>query len=456
MSDRSAPKRKFKAGFNGSLKHLSKKEPSRGTPDPYKKNAKKPFNHDSRPRRPIKEHLGFSDFQLRLVGSILRMVFEEKKPLDRAFAFYFAKVRLPSVEQGFILRQVNSMFRRLSYYAYAASLRRPSDFEHHINRLITVYCADQGWPLPDLDAPGLDKSKIVTRLGQASNNPLMVQGCPIWLEELGSRAYGEGWEQERKALGSDARRFIRTNTLKTDRNALASELAAECVVTRPVKDVPTALEVTSNSALFRTKCFKNGFFEQQDAGSQLIAPFLDAGEKMTVIDTCAGSGGKTLHLAALMHGKGRLIATDTQGFKLEELKKRAARAGAFNIETRVIDSTKVIKRLYDQADRVLIDAPCSGTGVIRRTPDSKWKDLRDRLPELLFLQQDLLKRYTLTLKVGGLAVYSTCSILPQENNKQVQFFLEHCNGAFELVEEKQILPSSGFDGFYMAKLRRLK
>lgn len=406
---------------------------------------------------PSEKRVGFSTFQLRLVHSILSAVLKEGKSLDKAYAIYFAKVKLLSVEQGFIIKQINAMFRRLSFYAYVANLKRPSDFERHIERLITVYCAEQRWPLPDYDIEGFDRSNLSKRIGEAQNDILLNQGCPIWLEELCSRELKEQWPDNRKALGQEAHRFIRVNELKISKDELSQALAKEGVVTKSVKGVNTALEVTSNAALFRTQCFKNGMFEQQDAGSQLIAPFLDVNdEHLRVIDACAGAGGKTLHIASLMKGKGVIIALDTVAWKLDELKKRARRAGAFNIETRVIDSTKVIKRLYDTADRVLIDAPCSGIGVIRRTVDSKWRDGRASLNELHDIQQDILSRYSKMVKVGGIVVYSTCSILPSENEAQVQKFIEASDGAFSLVDEKHLYPKDGFDGFYMAKLIRNK
>ncbi len=453
-----AKKPVFKGKMRRFSKDSDKKNFSFKKDGPFRhKTSRRPFNQDSRPLPINPQREGFSPFQIRLIQSILTEVLVEKRPLDKAYAVYFSKVKLPSVEQGFILRHVNGMFRRLSYYAYVSGLRRPSDFERHVNRLIVSYCAELKWPLPDLDlGGGFDKSQLSRRLGQASNNTLMVEGCPIWLEETLSRELGDLWPAERKALGTDPKRFIRVNTLKTTRDDLASLLAGECVVSRSVKGVPTALEITSNTALFRTKSFKDGLFEQQDAASQQIAPFLEVQPGMTVIDACAGSGGKTLHLAALMENKGKLLALDTDAYKLEDLKKRARRAGVCNIETRVIDSTKIIKRLYDRADRVLIDAPCSGTGILRRLPDSKWRDVREKLPSLLFLQQDILKRYANMVKVGGLLVYSTCSIMPRENRAQIDRFLEQCDGAFELVEDQSLMPSSGFDGFYMAKLKRLK
>lgn len=406
-------------------------------------------------REKARHQPGFTTFQIRLVQSILTSALVEKKPLDKSYAYWFAKVKIPAVEQGFIIRHINAMFRRLSYFAHIAGLKRPSDFERHVNRLILSYYANEQWPLPELNAEGFDRQGLKKRIAEAQEHILLNEGCPYWLEELCSRELKEQWPAERKALGEAATRFIRSNSLKTTRDELASKLSEEGVVTKAVKGVNTALEVTSNAALFRTVAFKEGLFEQQDAGSQLIAPFLEVEPGMRVIDACAGSGGKTLHLAALMEGKGTLIALDIEGWKLEDLKKRAKRAGAFNIDTRAIESTKVIKRLYDHADRVLIDAPCSGLGVLRRTADSKWADIQPRLIELKQVQADILERYSHMAKVGGKVVYSTCSILPSENQEQVKAFLAKHSDSFVLEDEQTILPSSGFDGFYMARLKRI-
>lgn len=433
---------------------LSARNEGRGTDASRKLRKDSPVRKEI-VRKQVPQKPGFSTFQLRLVTSILKCTLEERKPLDKAYALYFAKVKIPSVEQGFIIRHINAMFRHLSLLARVADLKRPSDFERNVNRLILAYCVTQDWPLPELNVEGLDRAGMRKRLAEAKQHPLLNEGCPFWLEELGSKELKDAWPAERKALGEPAVRYIRTNTLKISRNDLASQLAEEGVVSKPVKGVNTALEITSNAALFRTEAFKAGYFEQQDAGSQLIAPFLQVEPGMRVIDTCAGAGGKTLHLSSLMNNKGTLIAMDVEAWKLDDLKKRAKRAGAFNIETRLIDTTKVIKRLHGEADRVLIDAPCSGLGVLRRTADSKWSDVRPRLIELKQIQADILERYSLMAKVGGKVVYSTCSILPSENQEQIAAFLAKHGDKFELEEEQSILPSSGFDGFYMARLKRI-
>ena len=155
-----------------------------------------------------------------------------------------------------------------------------------------------------------------------------------------------------------------------------------------------------------------------------------------------------------MNNKGKLISMDVEGFKLEELKKRAKRAGVFNVETRVIEDSKTIKRLEGKADKLLLDVPCSGLGVIKRNPDTKWKLSLEVIERTKKLQEKILNDYCEMVKVGGEMVYSTCSILPSENKNQVDLFLQtHSN--FEFIIDKTILPSQGFDGFYMALLKKV-
>jgi len=194
----------------------------------------------------------------------------------------------------------------------------------------------------------------------------------------------------------------------------------------------------------------------QDASSQKVAEMLDPKPGMRVIDACAGAGGKSLHIATMMENKGQLIAMDIYENKLNELKRRARRNDIFNIETRVIDSTKVIKKLIDKADKVLIDAPCSGLGVLKRNPDAKWKLQPEFLDNIRATQKELLDSYSRMVKPGGQLVYATCSILPSENEMQVKAFLSREEGKdFTLLNEEKIMPSkSGFDGFYISLLQK--
>ena len=280
------------------------------------------------------------------------------------------------------------------------------------------------------------------------------ESIPDWMDETGEAELGKRWDEEIKELNKQARVILRTNTLKTTRKELQKLLEDEEVFTEFVPQAPDALVLVERKNVFLTQAFKNGLFEVQDASSQLVAPFLDVKPGQKVIDTCAGAGGKTLHLASLMENKGQIIAMDIYAHKLAELKKRAKRDGAHNIETRPIEGSKSIKKFKGKADRVLIDAPCSGIGVLKRNPDSKWKLNADFLDRIRKTQAEILDQYASMVKDGGKMVYATCSILPSENEKQVEAFLEK-HQDFKLVKDKKVSPAaSGFDGFYMALLEK--
>jgi 16S rRNA (cytosine967-C5)-methyltransferase len=280
------------------------------------------------------------------------------------------------------------------------------------------------------------------------------ESVPDWLDEIGTAELGEAWEHELHALNQTAPVVLRANTLKTTAAELRKALATEGILTDSVPIAPEALVLREKKNVFQTEYFKNGFFEVQDAGSQAIAPALDVHPGMRVIDACAGAGGKTLHLAALMQNQGRLIAMDVEDWKLDELRRRARRNGVSNVETRVIEA-KTIKRLRESADRVLLDVPCSGLGVLRRNPDSKWKIKPDFLTQIRQTQHEILSNYSQMVKPGGKLVYATCSILPSESEWQVQRFLKDNGEKWQLSSETRTSPArDGFDGFYMACLTK--
>ena len=255
-------------------------------------------------------------------------------------------------------------------------------------------------------------------------------------------------------MNKQASVIIRTNTLNTSIDELKKILSEEEIQTEKIKGFPDALKLIIRKNLFKTQAFKDGLFEIQDASSQLVAPFLKVENGMKICDVCAGAGGKTLHLSALTQNKGQIIAMDIYKNKLFELKRRAKRNKAFNIETRAIENNKHIKRLYGKIDRLLIDSPCSGLGVLKRNPDSKWKLSLDFLNTIQKTQQEILTRYAPMIKKSGKLVYATCSILPSENELQIENFLKSEIGKkFKIEDEKKISPhKSGFDGFYMVRL----
>ena len=291
---------------------------------------------------------------------------------------------------------------------------------------------------------------------ESITDPALLESIPEWLQKLGSAELGEKWEAEIHALNEEAEVVLRVNTLKTTREKLKNQLLADGIDTYIVKGYPDALILEERQNVFRHPAFKEGLFEVQDASSQLVAAALAVEPGMRVIDACAGAGGKSLHLAALMENKGKILCLDVEDWKLQQTKLRARRDGVSIIEPKTIEGTKTIKRLKESADRLLLDVPCSGLGVLRRNPDTKWKLSLESIEKVRQTQQEILQTYPSMLKPGGQLVYATCSILPSENEHQVQKFLESEVGKdFELIEDKKVLAQeNGFDGFYIARLMK--
>ena len=390
------------------------------------------------------------------VLTILNNVAQAQCPLDKAYAQHFFNFDYASQDHAVITQITGDMVRKLNLYSFITG----NTITHITSNPAVLFYAwskiEQQTIPSFIDLTQQEIDNVEQLIDTAKHNQSLMDGCPAWLNTLGENELADSWPQERSALALAAKRFIRANLLKTNTVELQKTLEKEHITTRLISDCVTALEITSNSSLFKSLAFKNGLFEQQDVGSQLIIEALDVKPGMRVIDACSGAGGKTLGLAAYMKGKGRLLAMDIEEHKLAALKQRAKRAGADNIETRLITSSKTIKRLKESADRLLLDVPCSGLGVLKRNPDAKWhSDMSESLPTLRHLQQDILTRYSKMLKVDGIIVYATCSILPSENELQVSAFLK-ANPNYKLINETTISPAqSGFDGFYFASLQRI-
>ena len=359
-------------------------------------------------------------------------------------------------DRKFVAETIYDMVRWKRLYAEIAGTRDHYSKEN-LWKNFAVWAVLRGYSLPDWKQfAGTPVRSIKGRFDECQKVRKIRESVPDWMDEAGEAELGAQWERELKELNQQAQVVLRVNRLKTTRKELKKTLAAEDIETEYVKGYPDALVLSERKNVFLTKAFKQGLFEVQDASSQLVAPFLEVEPGQKVVDACAGAGGKTLHLAALMENKGQLIAMDIYGHKLAELKKRAKRDGVHNVDSRVIEGTKTIKKLKGKVDRLLIDAPCSGLGVLKRNPDSKWKLQKDFLERIRQTQASLLDQYSSMVKPGGQLVYATCSILPSENEKQVEKFVtEHPE--FEFVREMKVSPAeTGFDGFYMALIRKKK
>jgi 16S rRNA (cytosine967-C5)-methyltransferase len=247
-----------------------------------------------------------------------------------------------------------------------------------------------------------------------------------WVAPHLKEAYGEAWGREIAALDAAPPVDLRVNRLKATPAEARAALQREGVETEPMRYAANGLRLKRRLSVVAGQSFQDGLIEIQDEGSQLVAALVDGRPGMQVMDYCAGAGGKTLAIAAGMNNKGRVVAMDVLETRLDRSAQRLRRAGAHNVERRAIDSDnrKWLKRQGGAFDRVLVDAPCTGTGTWRRNPDGRWTLRPEDLAELVPKQAAILDAAQRLVKVGGGLVYATCSVLPAENECQIEAFLE--------------------------------
>ncbi len=381
-----------------------------------------------------------------LIPSLV-LVFEEKKPASKVLDNVFRhNLRWGSRDRKVFAEVFYEIIRK----RYALSYEAQENINASSDILAHYYLKKNDYHV--LEAPDL------RGLGRGD-----VKRAPLWIRYSYSERFHEVCQSQMadqlkeyyQASEEVAPVFLRANTHLTSVQDLKRILKEEGIATDKVPASTSALKLRERQNIFKSPAFKKGLFEVQDGGSQLIAPFLQVEPGQRVIDACAGSGGKTLHLATLLKNTGKVLALDIYEWKLGELKKRAKRNSLQNIETRLIEGQKTIKRLVDSADRLLLDVPCTGSGVFRRNPDSKYRWEAEDFERIYNLQKEILNSYSKMLKVGGKMVYSTCSVFHSENQKQVEAFLAE-NPGWELEETRSIfVGENDFDGFFMARLKRV-
>jgi 16S rRNA (cytosine967-C5)-methyltransferase len=286
-------------------------------------------------------------------------------------------------------------------------------------------------------------------------------------------------------MNEPALRVVRVNTLRTTREACLAALAGEGLQAGPTDHAQQGLVLSGRRSMFRTQAFARGEIEAQDEASQLVAELAAPPPRTFVVDACAGAGGKTLALAALLGGKGKLLALDASPGKLAELRRRARRAGASNLEAREVDLLQpgeALREFEGRASRVLVDAPCSGLGAIRRNPEARWRLSREDLSRLVSTQAALCRSAARLVAPHGRLIYATCSFLPSEGEVAAEFFLSE-HPEFSLVTVRDVLGrartervatpdgrylrtwrfdgapdggDAGMDGFFAAVLRRAR
>lgn len=360
---------------------------------------------------------------IRSAAELLEDIHAGNMPADRKMDSYFRVHRNMGVrDRGFVAETVYGCLRERRLLEHIAASSYPQD-------VIACYLLARGYSARALEESGFrgKTREMAERLRSLDKNnlPIAIQAnMPDWLAERLQARFNElDFLSMTSALNRPAPIDIRVNTLKAERGKVLEYLAHDGFIFDPTPYSPVGLRRQDRTPLFHTKSFKDGLFEIQDEGSQLVSLMLEPTRQDMVVDFCAGSGGKTLHLGALMANRGSLYAFEISPKRLEKLKPRLKRSGLNNVRTVAISHEQEarVQRLKSKIDRVLVDAPCSGTGTLRRNPDIKWREIN--LPELTERQKRILAAAADLVKPGGRLVYATCSLLHEENDEIVDAFL---------------------------------
>ena len=407
--------------------------------------------------------------------ALLAELFASSFPADSVVSRYFRQQpKLGHAERGFIAEAVYAVLRRKRSLAARCAERVSS------RRLLLAWLAcGLGMNRRELD--GLLSESEAKWLAQAKAvkldalPPAVRLDLPDWLYEiLVGRFSVEELEALANSLNQSAPLDLRVNPLKTRRDELLARLQADGLAAAACTYSPLGIRLADKPSLARHPCFLDGSFEVQDEGSQLLGFLLQPKRGEMIADFCAGAGGKTLLIGALMRSQGRLYAFDVAEKRLSKLKPRLARFGLSNVHPVRIESENDIriKRLGGKLDRVLVDAPCSGLGTLRRNPDLKWRQTPESVSELASRQAAILQAAAALLKPGGRLVYATCSLLEAENEAVVAAFLA-AHSEFRLLPAKGLLEKQeiavegesddflrllphrhGTDGFFAAAMER--
>lgn len=378
----------------------------------------------SRPARPVA--------WVRAAAELFARAVRAARPLDAEVADTLKRHReLMGDERRRAVECAYAMLRRRRLLEDAAA-RLP--FEPTREALVALHLVDvgeaAGLPFAAEELRAIERALKEARaaLGHLDLAEALARVTPVpaWLiRRLAARLGDDDARALCLGLGEEAPVTVRVNTLKATRDEARAALAAEGISSRPAALSPVGLILEERVPLHRSQTFRDGLIERQDEGSQLLSLLSGARPGMTVVDGCAGAGGKTLHLAALLGNRGSLYALDVNGRRLDELRRRSRRAGIHNVRAHLVaEDRSLLRRLSGAADVVLVDAPCSGSGTLRRAPDIGWKLEEGAVERLILEQRDLLSGYAALVRPGGRLVYSTCSVLEEEGADVVERFCD--------------------------------
>jgi 16S rRNA (cytosine967-C5)-methyltransferase len=373
--------------------------------------------------------------------AVLGQLLTFEHPADAVVSRYFREHReLGHADRAFVAETVFAVLRR----GRSLEARCAGQLSNR-RRLLAALAVTRGWSQREL-APVLKGSEeewlaAAKAMGEEDLSPAVRCDLPDWLyERLAAQFGADEVVALARALNQPAPLDLRVNTLKMNREALLEKLAADGIAAAPGPLSPLAVRLRDKPALAKSALFLEGAFEVQDEGSQLLGFLLEPKRGEMVVDFCAGAGGKTLLLGAMMRNTGRLYAYDVSDKRLANLKPRLARSGLSNVHPVRIEHERdqKIKRLAGKADRVLVDAPCSGLGTLRRNPDLKWRQSEESVAELTVKQASILEAAAKLVRPGGRLVYATCSLLAAENDEIVAGFLAK-HPDFKLLPASNIL-----------------
>jgi 16S rRNA (cytosine967-C5)-methyltransferase len=431
--------------------------------------------------------------RLQTAIDLLHAIHGGSAPADRATAAFFRNRRyIGAKDRRDVLDRAYAVLRRraaLDWWIWKSG-QSPRDLDRA--RLIASLALLDGWTADriagsfdgvDYHPPKLDEAErriakaVAGKAIENGEQPDDVRGeYPDWIAPLLEKRFGARLDAEMRAAITAASTDLRVNTLKATREEAIAVLKKEGVTAMPTGLSPVGLRVHGRPPLATMQVFKDGLIEVQDEGSQLVALLADARPGQRVADFCAGAGGKTLAMAAKMNNKGKIVACDVLEGRIDRAAVRFNRAGVHNVERKALSSERDqwVKRHAGTFDRVLVDAPCSGTGTWRRNPDAKWKLTPEDVAELQQVQRNILDSAWRLVKPGGRLIYATCSLLAEENEAQIEAFLSE-RADFKRVPVGEVWASAiggacpatsdtlsltpaqhGTDGFFAAVVERVK
>jgi 16S rRNA (cytosine967-C5)-methyltransferase len=377
---------------------------------------------------------------------VLREILRFSAPADTTLSRYFKDhPRLGARERGAVAEGIYAVLRNKSFFTdFAEAGASPT------MRRLTILGLAEAVGVDSLGGLSEEETEFLNRIKEIDRNlmpPQMRSNLPKWLFDKFVAQYGEAETLAlADALNQPAPLDLRVNSIKATRDEVVAGLAEAPIAALPMPYAPLGLRVLKKPSLQNLPLFKSGAIEVQDEGSQVLSQIVGAKRGEMVVDFCAGAGGKTLALGALMRNTGRLYAFDISEKRLAKLKPRLARSGLSNVHPVQIahERDAKIKRLAGKIDRVLVDAPCSGLGTLRRNPDVKWRQKIDAVAEMQVKQASILDGAARLLKGGGRLVYATCSLLDEENDFIVAQFLA-AHPEFDLVPMSKVLAEQKID-----------